>query len=80
VIAALVSLALLAPAPAGAGGGTPVVTLSATPSRVLVDGAQVVLYHQLDQEALVPDRVRRVNYCCPIVPNRAGQGARILAE
>jgi hypothetical protein len=47
---------------------------------VLVDGAQVVLYHQLDQEALVPDRVRRVNYCCPIVPNRAGQGARILAE
>jgi hypothetical protein len=28
----------------------------------------------------MPDRVRRVNYCYPIVPNRAGQGARILAE
>jgi hypothetical protein len=28
----------------------------------------------------VPDRVRRVNYCYPIVPNRAGQGARILSE
>jgi len=26
------------------------------------------------------DRVRRVNYCYPIVPNRAGQGARILSE
>jgi len=37
VIAALVSLALLAPAPAGAGGAPPLVTLSATPSRVLVD-------------------------------------------
>jgi len=37
-------------------------------------------YTHLDQEALVPDRVRRVNYCYPIVPNRAGQGARILAE
>jgi hypothetical protein len=28
----------------------------------------------------MPDRVRRVNYCYPIVPNRAGQGARLLAE
>jgi len=28
----------------------------------------------------VPDRVRRVNYCYPVVPNRAGHGARILAE
>jgi len=28
----------------------------------------------------MPDRVRRVNYCYPIVPNRAGQGARVLAE
>jgi hypothetical protein len=28
----------------------------------------------------VPDRVRKVNYCYPIVPNRAGQGARILSE
>ena len=37
MIAALVSLALLAPAPAGAGGAPPVVSLSATPSRVLVD-------------------------------------------
>ena len=26
------------------------------------------------------DRVRKVNYCYPIVPNRAGQGARVLAE
>ncbi len=26
------------------------------------------------------DRVKRVNYCYPVVPNRAGQGARILAE
>lgn len=26
------------------------------------------------------DRVRKVNYCYPIVPNRAGQGARILNE
>ncbi len=26
------------------------------------------------------DRVRKVNYCYPIVPNRAGQGARILSE
>ena len=33
-----------------------------------------------DQEALVSDRVRKVNYCYPIVPNRAGQGARVLAE
>ena len=28
----------------------------------------------------MPDRVRKVNYCYPIVPNRAGQGARILSE
>jgi hypothetical protein len=28
----------------------------------------------------VADRVRKVNYCYPIVPNRAGQGARILSE
>jgi hypothetical protein len=28
----------------------------------------------------MPDRVRKVNYCYPIVPNRAGQGARILTE
>jgi hypothetical protein len=28
----------------------------------------------------MPDRVRKVNYCYPIVPNRAGQGARLLAE
>jgi hypothetical protein len=28
----------------------------------------------------MPDRVRRVNYCYAMVPNRAGQGARILAE
>jgi hypothetical protein len=28
----------------------------------------------------MPDRVRRVTYCYPIVPNRAGQGARILSE
>jgi hypothetical protein len=33
-----------------------------------------------DEEALVPDRVRKVSYCYPIVPNRAGQGARILGE
>jgi hypothetical protein len=26
------------------------------------------------------DRVRKVNYCYPIVPNRVGQGARILSE
>jgi hypothetical protein len=26
------------------------------------------------------DRVKKVNYCYPIVPNRAGQGARILSE
>jgi hypothetical protein len=26
------------------------------------------------------DRVKKVTYCYPIVPNRAGQGARILAE
>jgi hypothetical protein len=26
------------------------------------------------------DRVRKVTYCYAIVPNRAGQGARILAE
>jgi hypothetical protein len=37
VIAALLALALLAPAPAGAGGAPPVVALSATPSRVLLD-------------------------------------------
>jgi hypothetical protein len=34
----------------------------------------------IDQEALVADRVRKVNYCYPIVPNRAGQGARMLGE
>jgi hypothetical protein len=34
----------------------------------------------LDQEALMPDRVKKVNYCYPIVPNRAGQGARVLSE
>jgi hypothetical protein len=28
----------------------------------------------------VPDRVRKVNSCYPIVPNRAGQGARVLTE
>jgi hypothetical protein len=28
----------------------------------------------------MPDRVRRVSYCYPIVPNRPGQGARALAE
>ena len=28
----------------------------------------------------MPDRVRKVTYCYPIVPNRAGQGARVLAE
>lgn len=28
----------------------------------------------------MPDRVRKVSYCYPVVPNRAGQGARILAE
>jgi hypothetical protein len=28
----------------------------------------------------MPDRVKKVNYCYPIVPNRAGQGARILSE
>lgn len=28
----------------------------------------------------MPDRVRKVSYCYPIVPNRPGQGARILAE
>jgi hypothetical protein len=28
----------------------------------------------------MPDRVRKVNYCYPIVPNRAGQGAKILGE
>ena len=33
-----------------------------------------------DQEALVPDRVKKVSYCYPIVPNRAGQGARVLTE
>lgn len=27
----------------------------------------------------MPDRVRKVNYCYPVVPNRAGQGARILS-
>jgi hypothetical protein len=33
-----------------------------------------------DQEALMPDRVKKVRYCYPIVPNRAGQGARVLSE
>ena len=28
----------------------------------------------------MPDRVRRVSYCYPVVPNRAGQGAKILGE
>ena len=28
----------------------------------------------------MPDRVRKVSYCYPIVPNRAGQGARVLGE
>jgi hypothetical protein len=28
----------------------------------------------------MPDRVKKVSYCYPIVPNRAGQGARVLAE
>ena len=28
----------------------------------------------------MPDRVKKVTYCYPIVPNRAGQGARILSE
>jgi hypothetical protein len=28
----------------------------------------------------MPDRVKKVNYCYPIVPNRAGQGASILSE
>ena len=26
------------------------------------------------------DRVKKASYCYPIVPNRAGQGARVLAE
>ena len=26
------------------------------------------------------DRVRKVSYCYPVVPNRAGQGAKILGE
>lgn len=26
------------------------------------------------------DRVRKVNYCYPVVPNRPGQGARLLSE
>jgi len=26
------------------------------------------------------DRVKKVSYCYPIVPNRAGQGARVLSE
>ena len=26
------------------------------------------------------DRVKKASYCYPIIPNRAGQGARILAE
>jgi hypothetical protein len=38
----------------------------------------VVLH--LDQEAFMADRVKKVNYCYPVVPNRAGQGARILSE
>jgi hypothetical protein len=33
-----------------------------------------------DQEALMPDRVKKVSYCYSIVPNRAGQGARVLSE
>ena len=37
MIAALLAVALLTPAPAGAGGAPPVVSLSATPSRVLLD-------------------------------------------
>ena len=37
MIAALLSLVLLAPAPAGAGRAPPIVSLSATPSRLLVD-------------------------------------------
>ena len=28
----------------------------------------------------MPDRVKKVNYCYPVVPNRAGQGVRILSE
>ena len=28
----------------------------------------------------MPDRVKKVSYCYPIVPNLAGQGARILGE
>jgi len=28
----------------------------------------------------MPDRVRKVSYCYPVVPNRAGQGAKILGE
>ena len=28
----------------------------------------------------MPDRVKKVSYCYPIVPNRAGQGARVLSE
>jgi hypothetical protein len=28
----------------------------------------------------VADRVKKVNYCYPVVPNRAGQGTRILSE
>ena len=36
--------------------------------------------HLPDQEALVSDRVKKVSYCYPIVPNRAGQGARVLGE
>ncbi len=26
------------------------------------------------------DRVKKVSYCYPVVPNRAGQGARVLSE
>lgn len=33
-----------------------------------------------DLEAAMPDRVIKVNYCYPMVPNRAGQGARILSQ
>jgi hypothetical protein len=36
--------------------------------------------HLPDQEAFVSDRVKKVSYCYPIVPNRAGQGARVLGE
>jgi len=28
----------------------------------------------------MPDRVKKASYCYPVVPNRAGHGARVLAE